>query len=350
MTSAQTTPAPTEALRRWMLVCIGAVFLTVSVGGITRLTESGLSITEWRPVSGVLPPMNKAQWQQALEMFQQIPQAQTTHAGITMGEFKFIYWWEWFHRIVARGVGLVFAIPFLWFWAKGMLTRRLWWRLVWLPFLTLCQGFLGWYMVQSGLAERTEVSAVRLAMHLSLALAILAVALWTHEDLRERPPEQTPTRGWRRLSVSAAALIIATIVAGAFVAGLRAGESYNTFPLMAGELFPTGYASVEGFFANATQNPIAAQFHHRWLGVATALFIFGLALRGARQLAGESLAMLNSLRNGVLLQTALGIATLLLAVPVWLGAIHQLVGVLVVSAAIRWTHRLRHPGAGPRAA
>lgn len=350
MIPVQPTPAPTEALRRWMLVCIGAVFLAVSVGGITRLTESGLSITEWRPLSGVLPPMNAADWQKALEMFQQIPQAQTTHAGITMGEFKFIYWWEWFHRIVARGVGVVFAIPFLWFWAKGQLTRRLWWRLVWLPFLTLCQGFLGWYMVQSGLAERTEVSAVRLAMHLSLALAILAVAFWTHEDLRERPAEQPSSRGWRRVSVLAAALVMTTIVAGAFVAGLRAGKSYNTFPLMAGEWIPTGYASIAGVFANATQNPIAAQFHHRWLGVGVALFILVIAWRGARQLAGESLAMLNSLRNGVLVQTLLGIATLLLAVPVWLGAIHQLVGVLVFSAAVRWMHRLRHPGAGPRAA
>lgn len=350
MTTTRTSPAPHVALRRWMLVCIGAVFLAVSVGGITRLTESGLSITEWRPVSGVLPPMNDADWQRALQMFQQIPQAQTTHAGITMGEFKFIYWWEWFHRLVARGVGLVFAIPFIWFWVKGMLPRPLWWRLAWLPFLTLCQGFLGWYMVQSGLAERTEVSAVRLAMHLSLALAILAVALWTHEDLRERPLEQTPSTGWRRTSMLAAVLVMSTIVAGAFVAGLRAGKSFNTFPLMAGELFPTGYASISGFLTNATQNPIAAQFHHRWLGVGVALFILVIAFRGAKALAGESLAMLNSLRNGVLLQTGLGIATLLLAVPVWLGAIHQLVGVLVFSAAVRWMHRLRHPSAGPSAA
>lgn len=350
MMTSRSISAPTEALRRWMLVCVGAVFLAVSVGGITRLTESGLSITEWRPVSGVLPPMNEADWDRALALFQQIPQAQTTHAGITMGEFKFIYWWEWFHRLVARGVGLVFALPFLWFWFRGMLPRPLWRRLAWLPFLTLCQGFLGWYMVQSGLAERTEVSAVRLAAHLSLALAILAVALWTHEDLRARPSEQTPTQGWRRASVLTALLVMTTIVAGAFVAGLRAGKSFNTFPLMAGEFFPSGYASVAGFLANATQNPIAAQFHHRWLGVGVALFVLVLALRGARQLTGESLTLLVSLRNGVLLQTALGIATLLLAVPVWLGAIHQLVGVLVFSAAIRWMHRLRHPSAGPSAA
>ncbi len=333
-----------------MLVCVAAVFLTVSVGGITRLTESGLSITEWRPVSGVLPPMNDADWQRALELFQQIPQAQTTHAGITMGEFKFIYWWEWFHRLVARGVGFVFAIPFLWFWVKGMIPRHLWWRLAWLPFLTLCQGFLGWYMVQSGLAERTEVSAVRLAAHLSLALAILGVALWTHEDLRARPAIPAPSPTWRRLGVLTVSLLLLTIIAGAFVAGLRAGKSYNTFPLMAGELIPTGYASIAGFFTNATQNPIAAQFHHRWLAMGVALFILVMAMRGAGALAGEAREMMMSVRNGVLLQTGLGIATLLMAVPVWLGALHQFVGVLLLSGAIRWMHRLHHPDAGPSAA
>lgn len=145
-------------------------------------------------MSGVLPPMNDAAWERELELFRQIPQAQTTHAGITMGEFKFIYWWEWFHRIVARGVGLVFAVPFLWFWVRKQLPRHLFWRLSWLPVLTLAQGFLGWYMVQSGLAQRTEVSAVRLAMHLTLALAILVVALWTWADLRERPAIDVPDR------------------------------------------------------------------------------------------------------------------------------------------------------------
>lgn len=345
MSTPSAAPVSHAALRRWLFACIVAVFLAVIVGGITRLTESGLSITEWKPVSGVFPPLQAAEWQTAYEAFLAIPQAQTTHAGITMGEFKFIYWWEWFHRILARGVGLVFAIPFLWFWMRGQLSSKLWWRLVWLPFLTLGQGFLGWYMVQSGLSVRTEVSAVRLAAHLLLALGILAVALWTHEDLRARDAIPEPTRNWKRASQAVVALLLTTIVAGAFVAGLRAGKVFNEFPLMGGAFVPDGYATVSGWFNNATQNPIAANFHHRWLGVLSALTIFVMWWRARLALSGEGLAMLASLRNGALVQALLGIATLLLAVPVWLGALHQFVGVLLFAGALRWMHRLRHSAA-----
>ena len=345
MSTPSAVPVSRTALRQWMFACIVSVFLAVIVGGITRLTESGLSITEWKPVSGVFPPMQAAEWQAAYEAFLAIPQAQTTHAGITMGEFKFIYWWEWFHRILARGVGLVFAIPFLWFWMRGQLSGALWRRLVWLPFLTLGQGFLGWYMVQSGLAVRTEVSAVRLAAHLLLAMGILAVALWTHEDLRERSAIPEPSRGWLRASQLVVALLLITIVAGAFVAGLRGGHVFNEFPLMGGALVPDGYANVSGWMNNATQNPIAANFHHRWLGVFTALSIFVMWWRARNALRGEGLVMIASLRNGAIVQALLGIATLLLAVPVWLGALHQFVGVLLFAGALRWVHRLRHSAA-----
>lgn len=347
MTAISAPTVPQVALRRWMLVSIAAVFLTVSVGGITRLTESGLSITEWKPVSGVLPPMNDADWQRALELFKQIPQAQSTHAGITMGEFKFIYWWEWFHRIVARGVGLVFAIPFLWFWVRGQLPRHLFWRLSWLPVLTLAQGFLGWYMVQSGLAQRTEVSAVRLAMHLTLALAILVVALWTWADLRERPPIDPPDPRWERAARWLTALIGITIVTGAFVAGLRGGKVYNTWPLMGDSWFPAGYAQFSSWWYNAVENPIAAQFHHRMLAYFTtaAAFVFGLVAE--RQLRGDARRATRLVAAAVLLQVKVGIVTLLLAVPVWLGALHQFVGVATLSVAVLAVHRLRYPDAPP---
>lgn len=350
MTTFSLPAAQATALRRWMLVSIAAVFLAVSVGGITRLTESGLSITEWRPVSGVLPPMNEADWQAALEMFQQIPQAQTTHAGITMGEFKFIYWWEWFHRIVARTVGLVFAVPFLWFWMRRQLPRPLFWRLSWLPVLTLAQGFLGWYMVQSGLAQRTEVSAVRLAMHLSLALAILVVALWTYADLRERPAIAEPSRGWKRAALGLAALIGITIVTGAFVAGLRGGRVYNTWPLMGNTFFPDGYAAFAGFLYNAVENPIAAQFHHRMLAYVTTLAALAFGILAERRLTGDARRATRLVSAAVLLQVKVGIVTLLLAVPVWLGALHQFVGVVALSAAVLAVHRLLRPGAGPAGA
>lgn len=349
-TTSSPSSAPHEALRRWLLACIIAVFLAVSVGGITRLTESGLSITEWKPVSGVLPPTTDALWQAEFEKFLQIPQASATHAGITLDEFKWIYWWEWFHRIVARTVGLVFAVPFVWFWAKGMIPPRYRLRLAWLPLLTLGQGVLGWYMVQSGLSERTEVSAYRLAAHLSLALAILVVAVWTREDLAAREASAPASPGWRRGTAWLAALIGITIVSGAFVAGLRAGTMYNTFPLMGGRVVPVGYSAVEGVVRNAAENPIAAQFHHRVLAVVTGLMALALAWRaGSGALSSERRRAVRMVVAVVVVQVAVGIATLLLAVPVALGALHQFVGVLALTAATLAVHRMRGGPVAPGA-
>jgi heme a synthase len=205
------------ALRRWLFASIVAVFLAVAIGGITRLTESGLSITEWKPVSGALPPSSDAAWQVEYEKFLQIPQASTTHAGITLGKFKWIFWWEWFHRNVARTVGLVFAIPWLLFMAQGRIPKALRLRLTALPFLTLAQGALGWYMVQSGLVERISVSAYRLTAHLGLALGILAVCVWTYSELRppttSRSERETP-RPWRRGLLGMSLLLGITVLSG----------------------------------------------------------------------------------------------------------------------------------------
>ena len=355
-------------MRRWLMACIVSVFLAVSVGGITRLTESGLSITEWKPVSGVLPPMNDASWQAEFEKFQAIPQASATHAGITMTGFKWIYWWEWFHRLVARGVGLVIAIPFVVFLARGTIPKGMRLRLAWLPLLTLGQGFLGWYMVQSGLSVRTEVSAYRLAAHLSLALAILVIALWTWADLRARAASvfdasasassaaseralsgARASAGWRRAMLGITALIAITIVSGAFVAGLRAGKVFNEFPLMGGRLVPAGYGAVDGLLANAAENPIAAQFHHRWLAVLTGVLALVAAWRAGRAersaLSPEGVRAIQVLGAVVLVQVTVGIVTLLLAVPVALGALHQFVGVVALSAAVLAVHELRGVGA-----
>lgn len=340
--------APT--LRRWLVWCIVAVYLAVVVGGITRLTESGLSITEWRPVSGVLPPMGDVAWAEAFEAFQRIPQALTTHAGITLGEFKFIYWWEWFHRILARGVGLVFAIPYLWLFARRRIPSGLRLRLAALPMLTLAQGGLGWYMVQSGLAERSSVSAYRLAAHLALALAILVVALWTWADLRAddrglAAHGADPSPGWRWGVLMAVALLLLTIVAGAFVAGLRAGTIFNTFPLMGGQVVPPGYGHFAGWWRNALENPVAAQFHHRVLALATGAFVVALAWRAGRStLSARTVRTLRLLGGIVVLQVAIGIATLVLAVPITLGVLHQLVGVLALTAGILALHGVRRDG------
>ncbi len=332
------------ALRRWLLWCIVAVYLAVVVGGITRLTESGLSITVWRPVSGVLPPMTDDGWDAAFAAFRQIPQAGTTHAGITLAGFKAIYWWEWCHRILARGVGLVFAIPYLVLLARGAIPKRLRWRLAALPALTLAQGALGWYMVQSGLAERSSVSAYRLTAHLALALAILVVAVWTREELDPRAALRgdAAPRDWRLVTLAVAALVALTTLSGGFVAGLRAGTIFNTFPLMGGAIVPPGYGQLAGWWVNAFENPIAAQFHHRILAMATGIAALVAAWRARPDTLGPPRAgAVRTLGAVVAVQVAVGITTLLLAVPIWLGVLHQFIGVTALAAAVVALQRMQ---------
>jgi cytochrome c oxidase assembly protein subunit 15 len=333
------------ALRRWLLFSIVAVFFAVAVGGITRLTESGLSITEWKPVSGALPPSSDAAWAAEFTKFQQIPQASSTHAGISLSQFKWIYWWEWFHRNVARTVGLVFAIPWLLFMVQGRIPRRLRLRLTALPLLTLGQGALGWYMVQSGLVERISVSAYRLTAHLGLALGILAVSVWTHSELRERSPAErseplATSRNWRRALLSATVLLGITVLSGGFVAGLRGGRIFNEFPLMGGQVVPPGYGTLTPWWSNAFENPAAAQFHHRLLAITVTVFVLTLAWRArGTQLPQRVQQAVLTFGAVIALQLVLGITTLLLAVPVPLGVLHQFTGVLALTAALVATQR-----------
>jgi cytochrome c oxidase assembly protein subunit 15 len=333
------------ALRRWLFASILAVFFAVAVGGITRLTESGLSITEWKPVSGALPPSDSAAWQVEFEKFLEIPQASTTHAGITLGQFKWIFWWEWFHRNVARTVGLVFAIPWLVFMAQRRIPRGLRLRLTALPLLTLAQGALGWYMVQSGLVERISVSAYRLTAHLGLALGILAVCVWTYSELRLRTPEElahpdgTPT-GWRRVLLATTTLLGVTVLSGGFVAGLRAGKIFNEFPLMGGQVVPPGYGQLSPWWTNAFENPAAAQFHHRTLAIVVTLLALTLAWRAARApLAPMVRRGVQAFGAVVAVQLVLGVTMLLLAVPIPLGVLHQFTGVLALTTALVATQR-----------
>ncbi len=315
----------------------------MAIGGITRLTESGLSITEWKPVSGALPPSSDAAWQVEFEKFLQIPQASTTHAGITLGTFKWIFWWEWFHRNVARTVGLVFAIPWLIFMAQGRIPRALRLRLTALPFLTLAQGALGWYMVQSGLVERSSVSAYRLTAHLGLALGILAVCVWTYSELRPpstpREDQHTP-RAWRRALLGMSVLLGITVLSGGFVAGLRAGKIFNEFPLMGGQVIPAGYGQLSPWWTNAFENPIAAQFHHRSLAIVVTVLALTLAWRAGRAaLEPQVVRAVHALGAVVSVQLVLGVTTLLLAVPLPLGVLHQFTGVLALTAVLVATQR-----------
>lgn len=343
-----TNPRP---LIRWLDATVVAVAIAVVVGGITRLTESGLSITEWQPVSGVLPPLTDTDWAAAYTAFLQIPQAQTIHLGITLGGFKVLYWWEWIHRLLARGVGLVIAVPFFWFWARGQLPAALHLRLASLPVLVAAQGALGWYMVSSGLSERTNVSQYRLVAHLGLALVILVVALWTSASLRAGATARgaAPMPRWRGIADAFAVWIFGVILSGGFVAGLRAGKSYNTFPLMGGEWVPQGYGQLDGFFANAFENPAAAQFNHRVLAIATVLMAVVLWRMAAK--GGAPAHVVRTLRVVALVagaQVALGITTLLLRVPVAVAALHQLTAVVLLGAAVLAAHATRTAGAPPR--
>ncbi len=330
-------------VRRWLLVSAGAVALAVAIGGITRLTESGLSITEWRPVSGILPPLSSAEWNQAYQRYLEIPEARTVHRGITLGQFQSLFWWEWVHRLLARLVGLVLALPYFWFLARGQLRPAHRRRLLLLPLLAAGQGVLGWYMVKSGLEVRVDVSPYRLTAHLGMALVLYLVCLWTALDLgppRPPPPNHT-SRLLRRGLMAALCLTFLTLLSGGFVAGLDAGKVYNTFPLMGGQVIPPGYFLPEiGWWRNAFENPAAAQFHHRVLALGTAALL--LLLAAASRRPGVPAPLRRATRAAgfvVLLQIGLGIATLLLQVPITVAVLHQLTGLAVLTAVLVAAHR-----------
>ncbi len=342
----------------------------VVIGGITRLTWSGLSITEWQPVTGILPPLSTAAWQAEFEKYQLIPQYKLLNAGMSLADFKAIYLWEYVHRLWGRLIGIVYAVPFLYFLTRGRIPRRLTWPLAGIFALGAAQGGLGWYMVKSGLAERIEVSQYRLTAHLALALVIYAATLWTALGLL-RSERQAPTPafprlrgrelatagtdafppapvgegwggGWRRANEAVLALIGLTIVAGGFVAGLNAGLVYNTFPLMAGSFVPADYAQLEPFARNWFENVAAVQFDHRILAMTTVAAVVLLWLTGWRAaLPLLAKRALHALCAVALLQLALGISTLLLVVPIPLAAAHQAGAVLLLTAAIVLRYRLR---------
>ena len=335
--------AASRIVGRWLALWAGMVFLTVLIGGATRLTESGLSITEWKPVSGVMPPLSAADWQAEFAKYQQIPEYQQLNRGMSLAEFKRIFLWEYVHRLWARLVGLAFAVPLAVFLARRMLTPALARRLGLVLVLTGLQAAMGWYMVKSGLSVRTDVSQYRLAAHLSLALVIYVLTVWTAADLLRRDVEAGPAvAGARRGALAFAGLTFLTAVAGAFVAGLDAGRAYNTFPLMGGHLVPDGYLQLAPWWRNLFEHVPAVQFNHRLLGIATvvaALALWWLVGRTPVSRATARLAALTALV--AILQLALGIATLLLAVPVSLGVLHQAGAVTLLTVAVLLVHSLR---------
>jgi heme a synthase len=330
----------------WLFACCAMIFLMVVVGGITRLTLSGLSITEWKPVIGIVPPLSAADWSAEFAKYQQIPEYRIIHSAMSLSDFKSIYFWEYAHRLLGRLIGLVFAVPLIWFLMRRQLPRRLAPPLAGILLLGFGQGVLGWYMVESGLADRVEVSQYRLVAHLALALTIYAAILWVALGVVRgpAPPElRSGSRsGWRRAAEAVLVLVALTISAGGFVAGTHAGLIYNTFPLMDGRLVPAGYAQLQPFYLNWFENIAAVQFDHRALAVATASAVFLLWAAGLRStLSKPARVALNALLAAAALQVSLGISTLILVVPIPLAAAHQAAAVALLTAAIFLRHTLR---------
>ena len=330
-----------RAVRAWLFSVAALIAIMVLVGGATRLTESGLSIVEWKPVTGTLPPLDQAQWEQAFEAYRQIPQYRQLNAGMTLSEFKTIFWWEWSHRLLGRVIGVVYLLPFLYFlWRGGMgaeLKRRLW-----LIFgLGALQGAVGWWMVASGLSERIEVSQYRLATHLVLALLIFAAVVWTLRRLGERPSVVVSAR----LKIASAALLVLTfaqLYLGALVAGLRAGLIYNTWPDIDGAFIPSGARLwfEQPWWRNLFENTLTVQFEHRM----TAYALFAIALLHAFDAivsrAGAAARGALWLAAAVTLQALLGILTLINQVPLAFALSHQAVAILVLTLAVLQAERL----------
>lgn len=330
--------ADERAIGRWLLFCCGVLLALVMLGGATRLTESGLSIVDWKPVTGVLPPIGEAEWQTEFSRYKDSPQYTKVNHGMDLAEFKMIFWYEYAHRLLARLLGLVFALPLAWFWLRGKVTPRLRWPLIGILCLGAAQGYMGWYMVKSGLVDIPRVSHYRLAAHLSLALLIYA-SMFTLalKLLWPRAPSARPLTG---LTHALLTLLALTIVFGAFVAGMRAGLMFNTFPMMGEHWIAPGVLAFDPLWRNFLENPVMVQFVHRCLALTTLALCLGLwwRLRGAELEASQRLA-LNVLIAMVLTQVTLGIGTLVMHVPVWLGTLHQGGAVLLLSAALMLRHR-----------
>lgn len=327
------------------------VFAMVVLGGITRLTLSGLSITEWNPIIGAIPPLNDADWQAQFDLYKHTTQYSVLNPGMTLAEFKSIFWWEYVHRLWGRAIGFVFLLPFLYFLARGRIDRKLAPRLVLLFVLGALQGAVGWLMVMSGLEGRTSVSQYRLAAHLSLALLIYGSMLWLALDLLWPPARRGVTTlgramkpgrafGW---ALGLASWIFLVALSGSFVAGLHAGLVYNTFPLMDGKLIPDGLFNLSPWFINPFEDIMTVQFDHRILAITTFVLVIllWLSLRPLR-LAPRTRLAANLLLLMAFAQIALGISTLLLAVPVSLAAAHQAGALLLFSLALWTAHELRN--------
>lgn len=328
----------------WLFAVAALVLAMVVVGGATRLTGSGLSITEWKPITGALPPLSETAWHSEFSRYKEIPQYIQLNRGMNLAEFKAIYWWEWSHRLLGRLVGLAFALPFAWFLIRRELPKRLVWRCVALFALGAFQGFIGWWMVASGLSDRVSVAPERLATHLGLAFILFGALIWTALDAWAGAPRQTVPSPWAKGTFALIGLVLFQILLGALVAGNDAGFVYNDWPLMNGRIFPADYAAA-GLWQTLAHSPAAVQFHHRIVGYLLTVVALVVAAKAWKSsyLSGEAKLLALALGAGVAVQAGLGILTLVMTVPIGLAIAHQVAAALVLGLAVAFAWRVRRP-------
>jgi cytochrome c oxidase assembly protein subunit 15 len=326
----------------WLFVVAALVFAMVVVGGSTRLTNSGLSITEWKPLSGTIPPLSLAQWQAEFDHYKQIPQYRIMNQGMSLQGFEFIYWWEWSHRLLGRLVGVAFAVPFVVFLWKRMMPTRLVWRCVVLFALGGLQGVVGWWMVYSGLADRTEVAPERLTVHLGLALILFCLLIWTGLEAWAGPKRPFERKGWSGTAMGLMALVFLQILLGGLVAGNRAGLIYNDWPFFGGRLWPSDY--VTGGVEQTLLHSLAAvQANHRVVAYVVFVLAWLAALRAlsSRYLPKDLGGLALILALLVTVQAGLGIGTLMMQVPLGMALAHQLTAAVVLAVAVGFAWRAR---------
>jgi cytochrome c oxidase assembly protein subunit 15 len=336
-------PAPRRAARpgavsTWLLAVAALVFLMVVVGGITRLTESGLSMVRWEPVSGAIPPIGEAQWQAEFDAYRDSPQYQKVNSGMTLTSFKSIFFWEYVHRLLGRLIGLAFALPLAWFAWKRAIPKGYGWKLGGILALGGLQGAIGWWMVASGLVDRPDVSHIRLAVHLLTALAIIGVLVWVGLDLRAlaRDPASRPAR-MPLLGIWTLSVLAVQLMFGAYTAGLDAGYAFSSWPKMGDEWFPSGTEWLQPFLRNFADNPIVVQFVHRWTAWLVAAFAAALAVSAWRRGLRGNAALV---AGAVTAQILLGILTLLSGVEIQVAVAHQAMAVVLLVAIVATAHRL----------
>jgi cytochrome c oxidase assembly protein subunit 15 len=341
MNNTNTTLAQNRAVAIWLLICCGLVFAMVVLGGVTRLTGSGLSMADWRPLMGWLPPFSDAQWQRVFDLYQQTPEFLKVNSHMDVAAFKSIFWLEFLHRLLGRTIGIVFLLPFIFFRVRGHIEAAEWPKYLLMFVLGGLQGVLGWYMVKSGLVDNPHVSQYRLSAHLFAAFLIYAYMFWVAMSLLF-PASGEQRHPWYGKSLAVTVLTSVTIISGGFVAGLRAGKIYNTFPLMGEHWIPPGTMALEPFWRNFFDNMTTVQLDHRMLAISTfaVIIVFWVKARKA-DLPARSRPAVNALLHTAILQVALGISTLLMSVPVFLGVSHQAVAMLLFTVSLYILHSLR---------